>query len=357
MITEKQLTELSIKGGPSYICTLYNKEQRRDLHTLVIAKRIDNILIETKLLIDPASELIIREDTVYELYPSQIDVIMKIGKFRCNRQFDGYLDRTECIDVYTGQYASTLADSIELVPEVSSRIFAILKEWLARTLFDNTDFDLPRRIALWSLYCDAQNVYLRDKSINQLGYSINLSELTRTFERRIGKHVRKLHTYLTTQYPFRLTNNVSLIIREILTECWRSNHIQNSNTYMITLLELVALYSVFDLQQKTKAEQSHARSYLLPLWIMRRPFGQIKVSVFMAAGEYRNGGSLAIAQSSVCDQYKRLANAICMLLNNGIPYPHLSLVITDDIADDYVDTEEVLDDKVPPIFTLIDNDT
>lgn len=347
MITEKQLTELSVTGGPSYVCTLYNKEQRRDLRTLVIAKRIDNILIETKLLIDPSSELIIREDTVYELYPSQIDVIMKIEKSRCDRQFDGYLDRTECIDVYTGQYASTLADSIELVPE---RIFAILKEWLACTLFDNTDFDLPpRRIALWSLYCDAQNVDLRNKFINQLGYSINLSELIHTFERCIGKHVRKLHTYLTTQYPFRLTNNVSSIIREILTERWRSNHIQNGNTYMITLLELVALYSVFDLQQKTNVEQSHARSYLLPLWIMRRPFGQIKVSVFMAAGEYRNGGSLAIAQSSICDQYKRLANAICMLLNNGIPYPQLSLVITDDIADDYVDTEEVLDDKVPPI--------
>jgi len=354
MITEKQLAELSVEGGPSYVCTLRDKEQHRDLHIQVIAKRIDSILIETKLSIDPASALIVREDAVYELYPEQIDFVMKMEKSGRDMQFDRYLNRTGCIDTYTGQYASTLADGIELVPEVSSRIFATLKPWLVRTLFDNTDFDLLPSV-LWDLYRDVQKVDPRDKAINRLGYSVNLPGLIHTFERRIGKRVRDRHTYLTTRYSFMLTNNASPVIREILTACWGSNHIQNGNTYMITLLELTALYLVIDLQQTAKAAPSCAMNYLLPVFIMRRPFGQIEVSAFMAAGAYRDGGSLALAQSSVCDWYKRLANAICMLLNNGIPC-HLSLVDTDDTADDYADTEEVPDDKVPPILTLINTD-
>ena len=354
MITEKQLAELSVEGGPSYACTLRDKEQDRDLHIQVIAKRIDSILIETKLLIDPASASIVRNDAVYELYPDQIDFVMKMEKSERDMQFDRYLNCTECIDTYTGQYASTLADSIELVPEVSSCIFATLKPWLVSTLFYNTDFDLLNSV-LWDLYCDVQKVDPRDKAIGRFDYSVNLSELIRAFERRIGKRVRNRHTYLTTRYPFMLTNNTSPVIREILTECWGSNHIQNGNTYMITLLELTALYLVSALQQIANTTPSGAMNYLLPLWIMRMPFGQIKVNAFMAAGAYHNSGSLAIAQSSVCDQYKRLANAICMLLNNGIPC-HLSLVHTDDTVDDTADTEEVPDDKVPPILTLINTD-
>lgn len=354
MITEKQLAELSVEGGPSYVSRLHDKENHRDLHILAISKRIGSILIETKLLIDPASASIVRNDAVYELYPDQIDFVMKMEKSKHDTQFDGYCNRTGCIDTYTGQYASTLVDSIELVPEVSARIFAILKSWLVRALFDNTDFDLLH-LVLWDLYRDVQKVDPRDKAINRLGYSVNLSRLIHAFEERIGKRVRNRHTYLTTRYPFMLTNNALPVIREILTECWGSNHIQNGNTYMITLLELTALYLVIDLQQTAKTAPSCAMNYLLPIFIMRRPFGQIEVSAFMAAGAYRDGGSLALAQSSVCDWYKRLANAICMLLNNGIPC-HLSLVHTDDTADDYADTEEVPDDKVPPILTLINTD-
>ena len=354
MITEKQLAELSVKGGPSYISTLRDKENGLDSRILTICKRIDSILIETKVLIDPVSTLIVRHDAVYELYPDQIDYVMKLEKSERDTLFDGYCNRTGCIDTYTGQYASTLVDSIELVPEVSARIFAILKLWLVKTLFENTDFDL-HYLTLWDLYCDVQKVDPRDKTINRLSYSVNLPGLIHAFESRTGKRVRNRHTYLTTRYPFMLTDNVAPVIREILTECWGSNHIQNGNTYMITLLELTALYLIINLQQKTKNVQSRAWNYLLSLQIMREPFSRIKIRVFMDAGAYRNGGSLAIAQSSVCDRYKRLANAICMLLNNGIPC-HLSLVDTDDTADDYVDAEEVSDDKAPPILTLVDTD-
>lgn len=178
MITEKQLAELSVKGGPSYVRTLRDMDQHRDMRVLVIGMRIDSILIETSLSIDPASILIIRKDVVYELTPEQVESVMKMELgLICSPVKLDYLHHEDCVDTYIGQYASTLADNIELSSKISSHIFAVLKPWLVRALFDNTDFDLPQQLVLWGLYRDIQKVDPRDKAINRLGYSVNLPRL------------------------------------------------------------------------------------------------------------------------------------------------------------------------------------